>query len=82
MSDVIRSRGGRRPVGAKGINCRVCESIFDREVKNLYRGSDSLVNDQPLDAMEAMREKVWRVEGVMIDKLYKIDTEIDEMIGR
>ncbi len=43
MSDVIRSRGGRRPVGAKGINRRVGEWIFDRDVINLYRGSDSLV---------------------------------------
>lgn len=45
MSNVIRSRGGRRPVGAKRINRRVGESIFDREVKNLYRDSDSLDNE-------------------------------------
>ncbi len=42
-NEVIRSRDGRRTVGAKGISCRVGESIFDREVKNLSRGGDTIV---------------------------------------
>ncbi len=29
-------------VGAKGINCRVGESIFGMDAKNLYRGSDTI----------------------------------------
>ena len=55
MSHVIRSRGGRRPVGAKGIDSRVGESIFDRDVINLYRGSDTLERESVTPAQAGVQ---------------------------
>ncbi|PCH60986.1 MAG: hypothetical protein COC05_02475 [Gammaproteobacteria bacterium] len=38
VSDVIRSRVGRRAVGAKGMSCRVGEAIFGKDaIKSIPR---------------------------------------------
>jgi len=62
--DVVAEWHGRRAVGAKGISCRVNESVLHREVQNLSRDSDTI------DSCES------RNPGVFINSSFRLRGEL------